>query len=663
MLAAFLLVSSAAAEAVEAEAADRRELAARADAECYIPLKACYDAMSGPQWKSGTTKVGQTWLNASIKCCDKEWISCKAGLIDEVKFKHIPKLRGTIPPQLALLRDLQELDVRRCDLTGTLPDALFSSTSVFEEIDISQTDITGTLPPTLFVSGTLKKFEAYHAGISGTIPPTIGMARKLKEIDIRDSDNCKGIYITVDNWVLNPKRARNPDALPKFVIGNPPTRQQWKRVDCKGYSGTIPPEIGGATKLQEIRIKKNRISGSLPASMALLDDVEKLELDENKFRGPIPRGLHVSKECRLTDADDPYEPPEPPARPPFPPGKMPEPPAPYEAPEPPAIRRLDEREEEGRLEEGGEAGWDAPLGYAPEEEDYASYKARMQRRLQAYGASRTGSVKGAANGLGAYGVEEGTPPPPHPSPPHAGWAPAPPLSRWGRERIVNLTTGKTKTIEKGGMEWMGFWWKGYFGGPMRDGPSDGPWPNDPWDKGRGPDGRPNVLWPHWEPGTEGNYFDCPLPNDLPEECRETTVCVRTDRPLAWNAEKNRTYKRRIVPYPPQPPYPPAPPPLPPRPPPSPPKPPPPPPSPSPPPSPLPPPPLPPPPTPKPPPPPPLPPPRSGLPPPLRAPPPPLAAAGSGRGGHQPSRVRCRVLRRRLCPRGRWRRSGLSLLLR
>ena len=71
-------------------------------------------------------------------------------------------------------------------------------------------------------------------------------------------------------------------------------------------------------------------------------------------------------------------------QPPFPP---------HGAPEPPAIRRLDEREEEGRLKEGGEAGWDAPLGYAPEDEDYASYKARMQRRLQ-----RTGSVEGGAGG-------------------------------------------------------------------------------------------------------------------------------------------------------------------------------------------------------------------------------------------------------------------------
>jgi len=109
-------------------------LAMRGDRECCTTLKACYDAMSGPEWKSSTgAKVGQTWLDPNIKCCDKEWISCKSGLIDEIKFKFIPKLKGTIPPQLALLRDLQELDVRNCDLSGTLPDTLFSSDSVFEE--------------------------------------------------------------------------------------------------------------------------------------------------------------------------------------------------------------------------------------------------------------------------------------------------------------------------------------------------------------------------------------------------------------------------------------------------------------------------------------------------------------------------------------------------
>jgi len=129
MLAAFLLVSSAAAKAVEAEAADRRGLAARADAECYIPLKAVYDAMNGPKWGNG----GRSWLNPGIKCCDKDYISCKDGLIDKIQFKWIPYVRGTIPPQLALLRDLTELELRNKDLTGTLPDTLFSSDSVFEE--------------------------------------------------------------------------------------------------------------------------------------------------------------------------------------------------------------------------------------------------------------------------------------------------------------------------------------------------------------------------------------------------------------------------------------------------------------------------------------------------------------------------------------------------
>ncbi|EOD08479.1 hypothetical protein EMIHUDRAFT_249067 [Emiliania huxleyi CCMP1516] len=102
----------------------------RGDRECYPTLKACYDAMSGPEWKSSTgAKVGETWLDWNIKCCDKEWISCKSGLIDEIMFKFIPKLKGTIPPQLGLLTALEEIDVRNCDITGTLPDTLFSGDS------------------------------------------------------------------------------------------------------------------------------------------------------------------------------------------------------------------------------------------------------------------------------------------------------------------------------------------------------------------------------------------------------------------------------------------------------------------------------------------------------------------------------------------------------
>jgi len=70
------------------------------------------------------------------------------------------------------------------------------------------------------------------------------------------------------------------------------------------------------------------------------------------------------------------------------------------------------------------------------------------------------------------------------SPPHAGWAPAPPLSNWGVRG------------EAGGFPGLLAKWGGWNKGPEGDNP------HDPWDRGRLYDGRPKVLWPHWVPIAE-----------------------------------------------------------------------------------------------------------------------------------------------------------------
>ena len=70
------------------------------------------------------------------------------------------------------------------------------------------------------------------------------------------------------------------------------------------------------------------------------------------------------------------------------------------------------------------------------------------------------------------------------SPPHAGWAPAPPLSTWGVRG------------EAGGFPGLLAKWGGWNKGPEGDNPLD------PWDRGRLYDGRAKVLWAHWVPIAE-----------------------------------------------------------------------------------------------------------------------------------------------------------------
>ena len=97
-------------------------------ASCDRPLRACYDAMGGQSWKNA---AGRSWLDANIPCCEKAFVTCHTEKeeIRKIAWRSIAGLMGTIPPQLGLLTSLEEINVERTAVSGTLPDALFSARS------------------------------------------------------------------------------------------------------------------------------------------------------------------------------------------------------------------------------------------------------------------------------------------------------------------------------------------------------------------------------------------------------------------------------------------------------------------------------------------------------------------------------------------------------
>ena len=86
----------------------------------------------GQSWKNA---AGRSWLDANIPCCEKAFVTChkEKEEIRTIAWRSIAGLMGTIPPQLGLLTSLGEINVERTDLSGTLPDALFSASSAIEK--------------------------------------------------------------------------------------------------------------------------------------------------------------------------------------------------------------------------------------------------------------------------------------------------------------------------------------------------------------------------------------------------------------------------------------------------------------------------------------------------------------------------------------------------
>jgi len=283
-------------------------------ASCHLPLRACYDTMGGQSWKNA---AGRSWLDANIPCCEKEFVTCKLNReIKKINWKAIKGLKGTLPPQLGLLTLLEEIDVEKTAVSGTLSHSLFSLASGIEKLKIRESGITGTVPPTLFLSGSLEEVSARGTGLSGTIPPS-RTAERLEELDLGGtaiSGTLPNAFFSASSSIveLKIKRSYISGTLPPslFLSGTlkemdakeaglsgtiPPSigrakkleeldlreslncgrgSKKWKRKNCKGFSGTIPPEIGRATQLEEIRFSENSISGSLPASLALLRELE-----------------------------------------------------------------------------------------------------------------------------------------------------------------------------------------------------------------------------------------------------------------------------------------------------------------------------------------------------------------------------------------------------
>lgn len=84
-----------------------------------------------------------SWLTRENEC---EWLPgiCRQGRVTNIKLKGVGLL-GTIPPELALLTGLEELNLSENNLRGTLPSEL-ATLSVLRRLNLRDNQLTGTFP-------------------------------------------------------------------------------------------------------------------------------------------------------------------------------------------------------------------------------------------------------------------------------------------------------------------------------------------------------------------------------------------------------------------------------------------------------------------------------------------------------------------------------------
>ncbi|KAL5577850.1 hypothetical protein UlMin_019549 [Ulmus minor] len=165
-------------------------------------------------------------------------------------------LDGVLPPALAKLPYIKEVNLGQNYLNGTIPREWASTKLDFLVLSVNK--LSGPIPGFLGNITTLRALGLESNMFSGTVPPEFG---KLVNLEI--------LYLSANN-----------------------------------LTGELPLSLTNLTKLQELRISSNNFTGKMPDFFQSWKQIQKLEMEASGFEGPIPSNLSVLSnltELRISD--------------------------------------------------------------------------------------------------------------------------------------------------------------------------------------------------------------------------------------------------------------------------------------------------------------------------------------------------------------------------
>ncbi|OIW11602.1 hypothetical protein TanjilG_15296 [Lupinus angustifolius] len=210
-------------------------------------------------------------------------------------------LSGTLPKELVRLPFLQEIDLTRNYLNGTIPPQWGSMNLV--NISLLGNRLTGSIPKELGNITTLKKLVLEFNQLSGNLPPELGNLPQL-EMLLLTSNNFTGNLPATFAGLTTLKHLRIGDnqfsgTIPNFI-------QSWTNlerlvVQGSGLSGPIPSEISFLKNLTDLRITDLKGSDSSFPQLSNLTNLETLVLRSCNLIGTIPEYLGNVTSLRSLD--------------------------------------------------------------------------------------------------------------------------------------------------------------------------------------------------------------------------------------------------------------------------------------------------------------------------------------------------------------------------
>ena len=242
--------------------------------------------------------AGTATLNWSSDRPITEWDGIRGGEYPSLEgtpprvtrlYLHGRGMDGTIPVDLANVKELKWLYLHRNELTGEIPGDV-ASLPALERLYVYDNELTGGVP---VGSGSLRRLFAQRNNLSGTIPPELGLMSGLEWLSLYDN-NLSGVIPSELGGLsslerLHLQRNNLSGAIPSELGGL--SGLTHVLLNGNNLSGEIPSALGGLTSLEWLSLQDNRLSGEIPSALGGLSSLDRLHLQGNRLTGAIPPEL------------------------------------------------------------------------------------------------------------------------------------------------------------------------------------------------------------------------------------------------------------------------------------------------------------------------------------------------------------------------------------
>ncbi|RWR96280.1 Protein kinase domain-containing protein [Cinnamomum micranthum f. kanehirae] len=190
-------------------------------------------------------------------------------------------LQGVLPPELANLRYLQEIDLARNYLSGPIPMEWGSMQLV--TMDLEANEFSGE--SSVLLQGieklvNIKRIVISSNGFSGQLPTKLANLTSLKDFRINDNNFTGRIPDFIKNWI----------------------KLETLQIQGTGLQGPIPPEISSLETLKGLRITDINGTASPFPDLSNMKKLNKLILRNCNLNGSIPPYIWAMENLKIFNA-------------------------------------------------------------------------------------------------------------------------------------------------------------------------------------------------------------------------------------------------------------------------------------------------------------------------------------------------------------------------